>query len=160
MRVRTELSEMPPAFTVVRTGEMADITFYSDIQADARGEEIVYSATAWTATFPWASTLQTRIEESTEVWRAKVEEKCTNEAAERIRSIRDALLRASDASVALDRLGLEVPMGSAFASWLSFLTQLGNALMGQWAIYRQRLRDIPQQEGFPFNVVWPTKPDE
>nr|DAT00194.1 MAG TPA: tail assembly chaperone protein [Caudoviricetes sp.] len=32
--------------------------------------------------------------------------------------------------------------------------------MGQWAIYRQRLRDIPQQEGFPFNVVWPTKPDE
>jgi hypothetical protein len=104
--------------------------------------------------------LQTRIEESTEVWRAKVEEKCTNEAAERIRSIRDALLRASDASVALDRLGLEVPTGSAFASWLSFLTQLGNALMGQWAIYRQRLRDIPQQEGFPFNVVWPTKPDE
>lgn len=24
--------------------------------------------------------------------------------------------------------------------------------------YRQALRDIPQQAGFPDNVVWPTKP--
>lgn len=27
-----------------------------------------------------------------------------------------------------------------------------------WAIYRQALRDVPQQAGFPLNVVWPTKP--
>jgi hypothetical protein len=27
-----------------------------------------------------------------------------------------------------------------------------------WATYRQLLRDIPQQEGFPLNVVWPTPP--
>ncbi len=27
-----------------------------------------------------------------------------------------------------------------------------------WAAYRQELRDLPQQEGFPENVVWPTKP--
>jgi len=25
--------------------------------------------------------------------------------------------------------------------------------------YRQALRDVPQQEGFPDNVVWPTKPE-
>ena len=25
--------------------------------------------------------------------------------------------------------------------------------------YRQALRDIPQQEGFPLNVVWPEKPE-
>lgn len=24
--------------------------------------------------------------------------------------------------------------------------------------YRQALRDIPQQEGFPTNIVWPEKP--
>lgn len=28
-----------------------------------------------------------------------------------------------------------------------------------WEIYRQALRDIPQQAGFPDNVVWPTKPE-
>lgn len=27
-----------------------------------------------------------------------------------------------------------------------------------WAIYRQSLRDIPEQESFPENVVWPIKP--
>lgn len=29
-----------------------------------------------------------------------------------------------------------------------------------WADYRQALLDIPQQSGFPHNVVWPTKPAE
>lgn len=28
-----------------------------------------------------------------------------------------------------------------------------------WATYRQALRDIPQQDGFPFNVTFPTKPE-
>ena len=28
----------------------------------------------------------------------------------------------------------------------------------QWAIYRQQLRDITSQSGYPFNVVWPIKP--
>lgn len=27
-----------------------------------------------------------------------------------------------------------------------------------WADYRQALLDIPEQEGFPFTVVWPTEP--
>jgi hypothetical protein len=27
-----------------------------------------------------------------------------------------------------------------------------------WAQYRQDLRDVPQQGGFPFNVEWPTQP--
>ena len=28
-----------------------------------------------------------------------------------------------------------------------------------WADYRQALLDVPQQEGFPHNVAWPTKPE-
>lgn len=27
-----------------------------------------------------------------------------------------------------------------------------------WAVYRQQLRDVPAQTGFPFDVVWPTPP--
>lgn len=27
-----------------------------------------------------------------------------------------------------------------------------------WADYRQALLDVPEQEGFPDNVVWPTEP--
>ena len=28
-----------------------------------------------------------------------------------------------------------------------------------WATYRQELRDVTAQEGFPWNVVWPTAPE-
>ena len=28
-----------------------------------------------------------------------------------------------------------------------------------WAEYRQALRDVPEQEGFPTDINWPTKPE-
>ena len=28
-----------------------------------------------------------------------------------------------------------------------------------WATYRQALRDVPAQEGFPWTVNWPTQPE-
>ena len=27
-----------------------------------------------------------------------------------------------------------------------------------WALYRETLRQVPEQSGFPWNIVWPTKP--
>ena len=37
-------------------------------------------------------------------------------------------------------------------------TETGTAIPDDWKTYRQALRDIPSQEGFPFSVTWPTKP--
>ena len=39
-------------------------------------------------------------------------------------------------------------------------TQLPDApvLAAPWAAYRQELRDVTAQAGFPWNVVWPVKP--
>lgn len=39
-------------------------------------------------------------------------------------------------------------------------TQVADAPVDQaaWATYRQALRDVPEQEGFPVDVVWPEKP--
>lgn len=33
-----------------------------------------------------------------------------------------------------------------------------NVLTEDWAAYRQALREVPQQNGFPFEVIWPVKP--
>ena len=30
---------------------------------------------------------------------------------------------------------------------------------GPWAVYRQALRDIPRQAGFPWVIEWPTQPE-
>lgn len=35
---------------------------------------------------------------------------------------------------------------------------VSDAVSNLWAPYRQALRDVPSQAGFPWNVVWPTKP--
>lgn len=39
-------------------------------------------------------------------------------------------------------------------------TQLPDAPCNQaaWATYRQALRDLPEQEGFPHTVTWPEEP--
>ncbi len=81
-------------------------------------------------------------------------------AAEIARKIRNRLLAESDAEVALDRLGLQAPTVGSPTAWLAFLKKLGQALAGEWAEYRQALRDLPQSEGWPLNIVWPNSPGQ
>ena len=40
-------------------------------------------------------------------------------------------------------------------------TQLTDAPVDQaaWATYRQALRDVTQQSGFPWTITWPTQPE-
>ena len=37
-------------------------------------------------------------------------------------------------------------------------TEKGTNIPLEWGVYRQALRDITGQEGFPYSVTWPTKP--
>jgi len=37
---------------------------------------------------------------------------------------------------------------------------LSEELREEWANYRQNLRDIPNQPGFPKSIVWPKNPTE
>jgi hypothetical protein len=48
---------------------------------------------------------------------------------------------------------------SDWTDTLSSKTRLGDDLYNAWQAYRQALRDLTKQEGFPQNVVWPTKPE-
>lgn len=74
---------------------------------------------------------------------------------------RRALLRGSDAAMALDGLGLQVPEGTTFKAWEPFLTSLGAAITGKVAAYRQALRDLPQHPRWPDLLAedWPTVPE-
>ena len=35
---------------------------------------------------------------------------------------------------------------------------LSDSKVAEWKTFRQALRDIPAQSGFPTNVTWPSKP--
>lgn len=62
-----------------------------------------------------------------------------DQAEENIRSRRDGLLQETD--------------------WIvSKSYEAGEPVPDAWVSYRQALRDITAQEGFPYSVTWPTKP--
>lgn len=66
------------------------------------------------------------------------EQNVKNSRIEVARDTRNALLAATDWAQAAD-----VPQ----------------ATKDKWAPYRQALRDVPQQPGFPENIQWPVKPE-
>ena len=100
--------------------------------------------------------------ETMEVLQAAYKRACEElneeDAAAFARKIRDKLLCDTDNRVALDRFNISVPSSGTFTAWLAFLKSLGGIITGAWATYRQELRDLPQQEGFPFNITFPVPP--
>lgn len=159
MRTKTELTERPPEFTVSREGQKAAIIFYTDVvEVQRESGETVFEAISWPIEVPWTDNLEERISAGKAAWLALAQTEAYAAAAAEVRAKRDELLALSDASMTLDRLGLDVPSGTTFTAWLSFLKGLGNVLTGAVAIYRKALRDIPEQAGFPYDVTWPEKP--
>ena len=49
----------------------------------------------------------------------------------------------------------------AATDWVAIKSQeTGQPVPPEWAAYRQALRDITEQPGFPLDVVWPTAPGD
>jgi hypothetical protein len=73
-----------------------------------------------------------------------------------IRQFTSVEIAAADAHAA-DRARLVRKRLLAESDW----TQASDAPTNKpaWAAYRQALRDITAQSGFPHSVVWPTKPE-
>ena len=164
MRIKTELSERPPVFTVSREGDRAVIIFYTDIKEIQREDgETAWEAVSWTLESSWTDNIMERIAEQQAAWLAEAQAEAYEEAAAQVRSLRDKLLTESDAMTALDRFGMDLPdkvtattMLSVFKEILTAVWKITNGSIGQ---YRQALRDLPEQPGFPFDIDWPNKPE-
>lgn len=74
--------------------------------------------------------------EWTQVW--QVIELPKNEAEANVRGYRNRLLAECDWTQGRD---------------------IADEVASRWAAYRQALRGIPQQVGFPYDVAWPAKPE-
>ena len=48
----------------------------------------------------------------------------------------------------------------ASCDWMAIKAfESGSAVSADWATYRQALRDVTAQAGFPHEITWPTKPE-
>ena len=90
--------------------------------------------------------------------------------AEEVRAKRNALLDATDKDMAFDRLGINIEdfqiPSLSLTNIITFVKTLAEAVKSLGNIfknvadsdiakYRQALRDITEQSGFPYNVEWP-----
>jgi hypothetical protein len=133
------------------------INYFKDMEATSMQENI-YKRLAQAEAMAAAQKAET-MEVLQAAYKRACEELNEEDAAAFARKIRDKLLNETDSRVALDRFNISVPSGTSFTAWLSFLKSLGEIITGAWAIYRQALRDLPEQEGFPFNVTFPAPPE-
>lgn len=72
MRQKTELSAMPPVFSVEQENETAIISFYTDVQQVEQESDTAYQAVAWSMKCPWASNLPERVEANPDLWLKKI----------------------------------------------------------------------------------------
>ena len=93
-----------------------------------------------------------------------VDERDEDRAAELARKIRNKLLDATDKYNTVDRVfNFDLPETISTTNVISAVKALIEGINGitvnDWSVYRQHLRDITDQPGFPFDIEWGTAPD-
>lgn len=138
MRAKVEFSSKPLAREVKTVGDVAHVYIRENIKKETREFEgnsgTVYTAIEYTVDMKATPNL-----EITDELAQKIIESVTAYEAKKVREIRNQLLAESDCYVLPDR-------------------PENKEIINAWKAYRQALRDIPEQQGFPFEVIFPVKP--
>lgn len=134
-----------------------DAIFFDEI-IEADNENVNFQM--YRITIPYRKGIEDEINENYKYWLDYAKKQEYEELAKEIRAKRDKLLEETDKEMVLDRMNLKAPESSSFGAWLSFLKTLSNAITGDMANYRQQLRDLTKQDGFPYDVKFPKKPDK
>lgn len=135
MRTISYFDFEPEAQKVIIVGDKANVFIRQNIEPITVEDEDGNERTQWTAV-EYGATVSANGFQMTEDFVAKLIAHETELAAKAVRAKRDALLDASDKEVLPDR----------------------DTDKAAWGEYRQALRELPEQEGFPFDVEWPVKP--
>ena len=139
MRQKTNYAECPSAFSVERIGEHSALVTFSENATEVKnGENTAWEADAYELVTAWTPTLYARIEADYPAWIAHAKDLDYDKAAVEVRKRRDELIGTTDYLVAVDYPITAEKKAAAEA-------------------YRQALRDIPEQAGFPYDVIWATR---
>lgn len=149
------------------------VLFFDDIQEEKQEshfenegstEKVVYSYDVYSTEASYRDNLAETIEADFERWLKDIKEKDFNEVAAAVRIKRNELLAQTDKEMCLDRLGIEIPENITTTNLLTVVTSvfkgIAKILNNNMSKYRQELRDITKQEGFPYNIKWPSKEDQ
>lgn len=114
----------------------AIITFFDNIQEVTENEDVKYTYDTYKLELQNKENLEQEIKEKYQKYLEKAKSEEYKNLAKEIRTERDELLAATDWTQLQD-------------------TSLNDEEKENYRIYRQKLKDVPQQDGFPYNVEFP-----
>lgn len=126
------------AFQILPTGESCVVEFFDNARAvSAVDEKTGQKITLWhcekySLAMPHLPGLAAEIENNFSAWLKKAKGVELAAEAEKVRKYRNGLLNQCDAQC---------------------------CITAEWEAYKQALRDVPAQEGFPYIINWPVRPD-
>lgn len=163
MKVKSTIA--PKSFKIGdKKGNLIEVAFFDDVKEIQEDEETLYEYSVYKITTIYRNDLEQTINDNLKDWLNLAKTRDYEAVASKVREARDKLLAESDQRLLLDRIGLNIPSEITASNLLStikaFFTNFNEILNGEWAEYRQKLRDITKQEGFPYNVEFPDTPVE
>ena len=132
-------STIKPTFTFVR-GRPCIITFAENITDNGDG---TWTYDQYTLTADWRVNLQAQISAYYDEWLQKAKEAEYAAEAAKVRAYRDGLLTECD----------------TFYCNAENWALMDKATRMAWQTYKQALRDVSEQESFPYSVAWPLRPE-
>lgn len=170
--MRVESRERPANSFILdnKKGNLIEVTFFDDIKSEIRKEQDsdkeieVFTYKVYKITTTFREDLEEHIQNNLNDWLESLKTQERDTLAAEIREKRNKLLEESDKYMILDRLNMDFPKEISLTNIVSvlkdFFKTLSNIKNGSWAKYRQELRDLPNQSGFPYDVKFPEKPEE
>lgn len=136
------------AFEILRSGSKCTVVFYDNVKENHITDGVTgQSISSWDFEryeyeTSYSVSLAAEIEADYDTWLEKAEaaEKTAEET--KVRNYRDTLLNQCDTQYCNAEL------------WAAMTEDKQK----EWTTYKQALRDVPTQDGFPYTVNWPTMP--
>lgn len=128
---------------------------YPGEEDEEKEERIIFIFDRYTLTLPFRTGLAEEIKKNPDEWLKMAKEQDFKAKSAEVRAKRNALLEASDNEFCIDRIISEMTSVSTTA----LTAKLKELSTGKMAAYRQALRDITKQPQFPYNVIFPIKPN-
>lgn len=169
--MRTENTTKPNKFEINKIGNgKCTVLFFDNIVEETVQEsensetKIKYIYDIYEISINNREDLSEEIEKNYDKWLESAKKLDYDKVAAEVREKRNELLKDTDKEMCIDRLNFNFPENLSMTNIISALKEFfdgfSNISKSNVAKYRQELRDITKQEGFPYNVKWPTKDEE
>ena len=135
--MQTESNIKPDKFIIEEHNKKCDVLFSSDIEETERNGETFYTYNLYRLQMRARDNLEETISNNYETWLEVAKQKEEDTLAKEIRTKRNKLLAETD--------------------WTQ-MPDVSTELQEEYKTYRQELRDITNQEEFPYSVIFPQKP--